>query len=277
MNKVALPKKMHVDTQSRPSPHSEYDISPPHSPNGEQRNSFSCQSAANKRWKYFRRILKYKQMDFQYALWQMLYLFISPQKVYRNFSYRKQSKNQWARDDPAFLVLLSSCLIITSIVYAVILGMSFLGFIRFALWSVFIDCIGVGVVVATVAWLVANSYFLVSPSAGDRVEWGYCFDVHLNAFFPLLVILHGIGAILYVLLGTGGLISRCIGNTLLLISFSYYVYITFLGYDSLPILRKTKVLLFPFTILGILYILSFILRWDLATIFHLYNHVKGHS
>ncbi|KAF6024444.1 UNC50 [Bugula neritina] len=86
-----------------------------------------------------------------------------------------------------------------------------------------------------------------------------------------------IGAILYVLLGTGGLISRCIGNTLLLISFSYYVYITFLGYDSLPILRKTKVLLFPFTILGILYILSFILRWDLATIFHLYNHVKGHS
>lgn len=29
-------------------------------------------------------------MDFQYAMWQMLYLFVSPQKVYRNFSYRKR-------------------------------------------------------------------------------------------------------------------------------------------------------------------------------------------
>lgn len=36
---------------------------------------------------------RYKQMDFQFAMWQMLYLFISPQKVYRNFSYRKR---EWA-------------------------------------------------------------------------------------------------------------------------------------------------------------------------------------
>jgi hypothetical protein len=28
-------------------------------------------------------------MDFEFALWQMLYLFISPQKVYRNFGYRR--------------------------------------------------------------------------------------------------------------------------------------------------------------------------------------------
>jgi hypothetical protein len=25
---------------------------------------------------------------------------------------------------------------------------------------------------------------------GQDVEWGYAFDVHLNAFFPLLMILH---------------------------------------------------------------------------------------
>jgi hypothetical protein len=46
-------------------------------------------------------------MDFEFAAWQMLYLFTSPQRVYRNFHYRKQTKDQWARDDPAFLVLLS--------------------------------------------------------------------------------------------------------------------------------------------------------------------------
>lgn len=28
-------------------------------------------------------------MDFEFALWQMLYLFVAPQKVYRNFGYRK--------------------------------------------------------------------------------------------------------------------------------------------------------------------------------------------
>jgi UNC-50 family len=28
-------------------------------------------------------------MDFEFAMWQMLYLFVAPQKVYRNFGYRK--------------------------------------------------------------------------------------------------------------------------------------------------------------------------------------------
>lgn len=63
-------------------------------------------TAGAKRYKYLRRLFRFKQMDFEFALWQMLYLFTSPQKVYRNFHYRKQTKDQWARDDPAFLVLL---------------------------------------------------------------------------------------------------------------------------------------------------------------------------
>lgn len=86
-----------------------------------------CLSAAAKRYKFVRKLCHFQQMDFEYALWQMLYLFISPQKVYRNFHYRKSkfhycnqelfatiliwlllgSKAQFARDDPAFLVLLS--------------------------------------------------------------------------------------------------------------------------------------------------------------------------
>ena len=64
-------------------------------------------TAGAKRYKYLRRLLHFKQMDFEFALWQMFYLFTSPQRVYRNFHYRKQTKDQWARDDPAFLVLLS--------------------------------------------------------------------------------------------------------------------------------------------------------------------------
>lgn len=29
-------------------------------------------------------------MDFEFAAWQMVYLFVSPQKVFRNFNYRKR-------------------------------------------------------------------------------------------------------------------------------------------------------------------------------------------
>ena len=38
-------------------------------------------SAHAKRQKYLRRLLKFKQMDFEYAFWQMIYLFVAPQKV----------------------------------------------------------------------------------------------------------------------------------------------------------------------------------------------------
>lgn len=46
-------------------------------------------SAAVKRYRYLRRLFKFQQMDFEFAMWQMMYLFIAPQKVYRNFNYRK--------------------------------------------------------------------------------------------------------------------------------------------------------------------------------------------
>jgi UNC-50 family len=38
--------------------------------------------------------------------------------------------------------------------------------------------------------LLTNRYLIVQPPRGQDVEWGYCFDIHLNAFFPLLMILH---------------------------------------------------------------------------------------
>lgn len=48
-----------------------------------------CSSATQKTQKYIRRLVKFRQMDFEFALWQMLYLFVAPQKVFRNFGYRK--------------------------------------------------------------------------------------------------------------------------------------------------------------------------------------------
>lgn len=61
-------------------------------------------------------------MDFEFAFWQMIYLLSAPQQVYRNFGYRKQTKLQFARDDPAFLVLLSGWLVVSSAGFALVLN-----------------------------------------------------------------------------------------------------------------------------------------------------------
>lgn len=47
--------------------------------------------AATKCYKYLRKLLKFDQMDFEFALWQIIFLFVAPQKVYRNFKNRKRT------------------------------------------------------------------------------------------------------------------------------------------------------------------------------------------
>lgn len=245
-------------------------VSPPASPllnkppdtHGKQERRLSANA---KRQKYLRRLFKIRQMDFEYAFWQMVYLFVAPQKVYRNFQYRKDTRDQWARDDPAFLVLLSFWLLISSIGFAVVLGLHFIGFIKFIVWVIFIDCVGVGVLIATFFWFITNRYMVIAPPRGQDVEWGYAFDVHLNAFFPLLMILH-----LFQLVFLGSVINadwfigRFFGNTLWLIAIGYYIYITFLGYSALPFLKNTRSILFPITAVLLIYILSLVFNWNFS-------------
>ena len=102
--------------------------------------------------RFVRRLVHFRQMDFEFAAWQMLYLLIHPQTVYRKFVYRKRTKDQWARDDPAFLVLLAAALFFSSVLFAFVLNLSFSGFLAFFLWAVVVDCLIVGVTVATIVW-----------------------------------------------------------------------------------------------------------------------------
>ncbi len=95
----------------------------------------------------------------------------------------------------------------------------------------------------------------MKPSVrGEDVEWGYAFDVHLNAYFPALIILHIVQSIFYhgtltyspscflriindvinrflVLISQDWYSATLFGNTLWLIAVGYYVYINFLGYS----------------------------------------------
>ncbi|XP_070798871.1 protein unc-50 homolog isoform X2 [Pituophis catenifer annectens] len=209
-------------------------INPRDQGNGSLNTRASARHTAGaKRYKYLRRLLHFRHMDFEFAVWQMLYLFTSPQKVYRNFQYRKQTKDQWARDDPAFLVLLSIWLCVSTIGFGFVLGFGFVEMIKLLLWVVFIDCVGVGLLIATLMWFISNKFLLKQQNRDYDVEWGYAFDVHLNAFYPLLVILHFIQLffIHYVILSASS-IGYFVGNTFWLIAIGYYIYVTFLGYSG---------------------------------------------
>ena len=82
--------------------------------------------------------------------------------------------------------------------FTIALRLGFFGFWKFLCWVVFIDCIGVGLCVASVMWLIGNNFFLNKRHGNSfPVEWAYAFDVHLNALFPFLVILHGIQLLLF--------------------------------------------------------------------------------
>lgn len=224
-----------------------------------------CMSAAVKRYRYLRRLFKFQQMDFEFAVWQMTYLFIAPQKVYRNFNYRKETKLQFARDDPAFLVLLSFWLCVASVGFTFVLGLSIWAFFKFLLYVIFVDCIGFGICIATCLWYISNKYLIKPAYKNQDVEWGYAFDVHLNAYFPSLIILHVVQLFFYhVLISQDWFLARLFGNSLWLISIGYYIYITFLGYTCLPIVHRTQVLLYPLVPLFLVFIVSLAASWNIT-------------
>ena len=41
-------------------------------------------------------------------------------------------------------------------------------------------------------WLryLTNRFGKADPNDSQQVEWAYAFDIHLNAYFPTLIILH---------------------------------------------------------------------------------------
>ncbi|KAK1332791.1 hypothetical protein QTO34_006322 [Cnephaeus nilssonii] len=143
-------------------------------------------TAGAKRYKYLRRLFRFRQMDFEFAAWQMLYLFTSPQRVYRNFHYRKQTKDQWARDDPAFLVLLSIWLCVSTVGFGFVLDMGFFKMIKLLLWVVFIDCVGVGLLISTLMCFGRFSILLRRVAGSYGWDWPAGLDKVALAFFAVL-------------------------------------------------------------------------------------------
>lgn len=218
-------------------------------------------------------------MDFQYALWQAHKLLINPQKLYQNFQYRKTTKGQFARDDPAFLVLLAATFSILTLSFGLMVSLPLLDMLYVLLWMVCIDCIVMGMVVATIFWLLGNRYLLHHPrSAGNELEWGFCFDVHLNSFYPFLVILHGAQLpFLWLIVDSRAFTAVLFGNAFWVVAFAYYWYITFLGYNIQPQLQKSSIYLLPLVPLCLFYLISLALQWNWTNgMVMFYEHRIGH-
>ncbi|KAK7685078.1 hypothetical protein QCA50_011915 [Cerrena zonata] len=184
----------------------------------------------------FRRLFKFSQMDFELAAWQLTYLCVAPKRVYRNVYFHKQTKNTWARDDPAILILLSACLVVSALAWSFVYQLSPLGAIQLALLMIFRDYLLVGIVVATIVWLFANKVLVSPPSHSTPqdsvVEWAYAFDVHTNAFFPLYLTLYLAQLFFVPVIMKNNWICLFLSNTLYLAAFSQYIYGLYLGLNG---------------------------------------------
>lgn len=102
------------------------------------------------------------------------------------------------------------------------------------------------------------------------VEWLYAFDVHTNAFFPLILFIHGIQLIFFNWMVGNGWVDRIICNLIYLIGFAYYSYVTFLGFSVLPFLQDTIIFfVYPLCLLLFGYVIS-IFTVNVASLMYMY-------
>ncbi|KAF2482108.1 UNC-50 [Neohortaea acidophila] len=221
---------------------------------------------------FFRRLFKFTSMDFETAVWEMINLIIAPKKVFRNIYYHKQTKNSYHRPDPAFTYLLSLFMLLTGVAWGIAYARGVGQTIQVALVFVFGHFLGAALIVSTLMFFLVGRVFgkrrtgLFGPPSGgeEALEFGYCFDVSTRAYLPIWLFLYILQFLLLPLIAPDYWVSNFFGNTMYLLALCYYLVITFLGYNALPFLSRTEILLAPIPMLLILWILS-LYAFDCAT------------
>jgi len=172
-----------------------------------------------------------------------------------------ETKNQWARDDPAFVVTEAIFVAIGALAYAVaFLPASVWGYMWSVLYCVLVDWLLVGIVVASVCCHISNKYLKSVTSAhaaAQDVEWLYAFDVHCNAFICSYTLTYALQYLLLPLLVHKGVLSSVVANTLYAVAVVWYAYITHLGYKALPFLSNSQVF-FWYTLISTVFLWMFL-------------------
>ncbi|GFZ47725.1 hypothetical protein JCM24511_05472 [Saitozyma sp. JCM 24511] len=197
-----------------------------------------------------RRLAKFKAMDFELAFWQLTYLVVAPRRVYKQTYHHKQTKNVWARDDPAMLILISGCLAVAGLAWSLVYRKSLSGAVLIILRMIFRDFLLTSFLVATLLYFISNR-LLLSPSAPHSavsencVEWSYAFDVAVNSFFPAFLTTYVALLPLAAVVVRNNWVSLFFGNTLFLIAQVQWVYVMYLGIAALPFVARSEFLLAP--------------------------------
>ncbi|KAJ5469475.1 hypothetical protein N7539_009093, partial [Penicillium diatomitis] len=245
--------------------------------------------------RFFKRLFKFPQMDFEMAIWEMTTLVIAPKKVFKSIYYHvrsKQTKNTWHRPDPSFTYLLSFLLLLTAIAWGLAYYPSFGTIMHLSFNFIFLHFIGSSLLISTIGYFAIGKLFgpngaaaslkgvrqfrarrrgaaqglFVQPGEKDQLEFGYCFDVSNRAFFSLYLHLYVVQFLLLPLLtrSPSDFLGTFLGNSLYLSALIYYTYILFLGYNALPFLHNTELLLLPISIFAALWMLSLIVGWSVV-------------
>ncbi|RLN44981.1 hypothetical protein BBJ29_009858 [Phytophthora kernoviae] len=217
---------------------------------------------------YFARVLDYRQMDLDATFYQMVTLCVQPSKVYKSAYYRKQTKNRWARDDPAFAVIQFAFLLVATVAWAIAFHVdSVAKYLSLLFHAVIVEWMGFGLVISTLCWWTANHHLrLRSHGMGDalyveqRVEWQFAFDIHCNSFFILFLFLYVLQFLLAPVLASDSFLMLLVGNLLYSLGWGFYTYITFLGYMALPFLHRTEHFLLPLIVIMALFVSTLVLQ-----------------
>ncbi|KAK2855567.1 hypothetical protein FQN49_005064 [Arthroderma sp. PD_2] len=250
------------------------------------------------------RMFKVSQMDFEMAIWEMTSLVIAPKKVFKSINVGShlapKTKNTWHRPDPSFCYLLSFFLYLTGLAWGFAYKSTLSSIAGLGISFILFHFLGASLIVSTIMYFSVGRIFgpngpaaVISEWRGTRsslgrmrrrgpaqglfalsgdnehVEFGYCFDVSNRAFFTLYLHLYILQFILLPVLTRGtdtspSFLATILGNTLYLSAFTYYTYISFLGYSNLPFLYHTELLLLPIVVMGILWFVSLILGWGIV-------------
>mmetsp|Transcript_3119 Transcript_3119/g.10306 ORF Transcript_3119/g.10306 Transcript_3119/m.10306 type:complete len:282 (+) Transcript_3119:1359-2204(+) len=196
---------------------------------------------------FLRRALRVSQMDFETALTEMVSLLTNPGLVFKQASYRKQTKGRWSRDDPAFAVCQAGFLGVAMLATgAALRARRVLTYAYLVVAGVAVHWLAAGFLASTGATFLANRYLRKNEIKGPTVEWLYAFDVHCNAFFVYFVgsyVLHFF--LLPITLMPRSFVAMLVANTLHASAFAAYFYVTHVGFRTLPFLQDTEVFLYP--------------------------------
>ncbi|CAD7950109.1 unnamed protein product [Amoebophrya sp. A120] len=146
---------------------------------------------------YLKMALRYAQLDIEYTFAQMWYILANPRKVYQLTSYRKQTKNHWSRDDPAFVVLTVLFLFVASVAYALAFRANLF---RVLFYTIGVHYVLLGLAIASAYTYVCNNHlrergYSHHGSMGghyvrQELEWQYAWDVHCNGFIHVLLMVY---------------------------------------------------------------------------------------